>query len=451
MQKERYLFLPIETISRELDGKLLLATAAAREGFKVIIGRKDPVLRKAIEIGSGIFFYKDHAGSGWMFNRLKKNGVQSVALDEEGLVILNSKAYLSRIGTETVLQNLSRIFTFGEKTKTIIEKQYPGLHTPVLSVGNPRFDLIRPAFRSLYNKEVDLIKKKYNTFILINTKFAAFNYAKFYKESFLDRHKKRKNITSEKLNEIQKKIDYYSRVMDEYVSMIFFCAKKHPKINFVLRPHPSEELSTWKEKLKSLSNVFVIRKKGVLPWILASEGVIHTSCTTGIEAFVAGKPVYQYNPVYEKDMESVLPNRVSTYIGSKEEMADVIGFRKNEAKSLIDLEKKDILKKHLENLDGPYAYEIILQELKKIKIDRKANPLNIKPFHIFKETIKGIVREYLYFMGIGKFKHINSKFIRLKKSFLEYRLNFMNKAMEGKETKLSIKKIDRDTYLIKQP
>ena len=39
--KRRWLFLPIETKVRELDGKLLLAATAAERGWGVILGHKD--------------------------------------------------------------------------------------------------------------------------------------------------------------------------------------------------------------------------------------------------------------------------------------------------------------------------------------------------------------------------------------------------------------------------
>ena len=51
-------YLPIETVSRELDARCLLAYELKQSGIKVVLGPKGAVTDLASKIGSGVFFDK---------------------------------------------------------------------------------------------------------------------------------------------------------------------------------------------------------------------------------------------------------------------------------------------------------------------------------------------------------------------------------------------------------
>ena len=57
-KKYKWLILPIETKVRELDGKVLLAAAAAERGWGVILGHKDTSVQDSAGI-KGIALEKD--------------------------------------------------------------------------------------------------------------------------------------------------------------------------------------------------------------------------------------------------------------------------------------------------------------------------------------------------------------------------------------------------------
>ena len=61
-RRYKWLFLPLETKVRELDGKLLLAAIAAERGWAVIIGRKNSVAEFTSDI-RGIVIDKDGLAS----------------------------------------------------------------------------------------------------------------------------------------------------------------------------------------------------------------------------------------------------------------------------------------------------------------------------------------------------------------------------------------------------
>ena len=97
-KNKKTLFLPIETIARELDSKVLLAYRALEKGYSVVVGTKGAVKKTARAYGSGIYFYKDHSPlSALLLQELHAAGLKIAVLDEEGLVWQSSSMYARRV------------------------------------------------------------------------------------------------------------------------------------------------------------------------------------------------------------------------------------------------------------------------------------------------------------------------------------------------------------------
>jgi hypothetical protein len=64
----------------------------------------------------------------------------------------------------------------------------------------------------------------------------------------------------------------------------------------VLRPHPSESLEFYRLAFTYFKNVVVTNEGSVLKWIRSADLVVHSNCTTGIEAVLAGRPVLNLLP-----------------------------------------------------------------------------------------------------------------------------------------------------------
>src|SRR6185369_9253189 len=63
-----------------------------------------------------------------------------------------------------------------------------------------------------------------------------------------------------------------------------------PEVSVVLRPHPSERIDTWVTAFNAHPRLTVVREGAPIPWILASEALVHTNCTTGVEAIGLDHP-----------------------------------------------------------------------------------------------------------------------------------------------------------------
>jgi hypothetical protein len=82
----------------------------------------------------------------------------------------------------------------------------------------------------------------------------------------------------------------------DFVMLIKEIALRHPDHTVVFRPHPSESLDFYRLAFKYFKNVAVTNEGSVLNWIRSADLVIHSNCTTGIEAVLAGRPVLNLLP-----------------------------------------------------------------------------------------------------------------------------------------------------------
>ncbi len=112
----RWLILPIETKVRELDGKLLLAAIAAERGWAVALGPTESIVAATIGV-QGVVLEKDGYFGNPRIGPFLKAGNHVCALDEEGLVYLNSSDYYRRRLDEANLRRLNLAFVWGENQK----------------------------------------------------------------------------------------------------------------------------------------------------------------------------------------------------------------------------------------------------------------------------------------------------------------------------------------------
>ncbi|WP_272480005.1 surface carbohydrate biosynthesis protein [Aquibacillus koreensis] len=287
--KKGIIYLPVEVKVRELDAKLLLAYYAAKNGFLVVIGDHEMVEIATGKFKQGIFFSKGypHGFRKRVITSAINNGHTVVELDEEGL-IMNRKRYLRDRMKKDMLQLVTHEYCWGGNQKDIIIDAYPEYREKCHVVGNPRFDLLKPKFRDIYNDDAENIKQLHGDFVLINTRFSQYNSANGKKENVHFRH--------------IKKLFYY------FIEMIKNICEKFPDLNFIVRPHPGEDFSSYRKALSQYKNVHVIHEGNIIKWILASRVIIHNGCTSGIEAFLLGKPVISYVPITTNKIESNLPN-----------------------------------------------------------------------------------------------------------------------------------------------
>lgn len=469
---EKILYLPIETQSRELDSKLLLAHAALKRGYKVFIGSRGAILRIAKKNGFGVYLAKDYKLRSFpqVCDSTRPHYI-FVGLDEEGLVFIDDDKYLKRKNL-TELKNLDIILTWGDYQRNVIAKKYPALSHKAFSVGNPRFDLLRPEVSPYFERYASNAKFSYKgNYVLINTNFAPGNMSVQYKLDYYNHVKREYELSNIEVDQgiadyILERKDYYNMLFNKYVEMLLEVAPLYPNITFIIRPHPSEDIDTWRNHV-NLPNVTVIREGNVIGWIKNSIAVIHTGCTTGIEAWAIQKPVIQYNPCENPNQESPLPNRFGYKATTISKLCKLIDEAFS-GKLTIDesyIKQIKIAKPFIKNITGKYSTERILDVIESItgKIDCKNNNnLNIYwKQHAIKLKIKHIVARLLRnnepivnkVFGIKKSNSLLFKSLKISgitESYVNKMLKTYDYIQNKEGQEYIIKEILLDTFIIER-
>lgn len=97
----------------------------------------------------------------------------------------------------------------------------------------------------------------------------------------------------------------------------------------VIRPHPSESVNAWKTLLGSRGRIAVVRDGDVLPWILASKGVVVHGSTTAVQAVLLDKITLQYGVKHELGVTDSLPFSLPTNVANSKQAVDLIFGQKN--------------------------------------------------------------------------------------------------------------------------
>ncbi len=467
---KKILFLPIEIVEREFDSKLLLAFEALKRDYIVCLGHYLKLPKYAEKAGVGYYLHKAHTDyrAKKLFIPLTEQGVVCGALDEEGLVFPSFEHYRrNRVGEGLSFEYLRNVFTWGQIQCDELLKKYPNSKAQIISTGNPRIDLLKPPFQGFYKKTVTSIKRKYGNFVLINTNFGAWNYSPAFKRNYFDNMKYYGNIsTPEEELRLKEKIEYYKYRYNSFVGMIKKLATEISPIQIIVRPHPAENHEKWKEDLKSIKNVKVIFNGSVVQWIQASMCMIHSGCTTGIEAFIMGKPVIRFQPNYNSKFESILTNSLGDEYTTTEHLIYCVkNILSGQYKFTGHDEQSQKLSEWISNAFNSYASCEIMNAIGKEKIHisdvthifskrnnsckkRLKNYLKIVKLWMIKCPLVGT---FLPKKTRSKLYHQTQRFKGINRVEIQKKLSWFSKEISRNDSELfSIKKIENDVFLIEK-
>ncbi len=363
----RRLILPVEIFNREFDAKVLLSCFAAERGFSVIIGAKREINLSLGTLPASLYLPINLSNRNETTNHLLTNlGHTLVGVDEEAIVYCSPEVYVKeKLGPKVFPQ--ARLFlAWGPENARIwkSQKNYNGM--PVHITGNPRTDLLRPELRKYWHPKVEHIRNQFGKMILINTNFGKLNNFRSNKGD----EKKALHTAAHSPDQV----DQHELGMAQHRSVLFHyfqemvgqVAQAFPNHTVLIRPHPSESHETWKQAAKSCSNVHIHFEGHVTPWLLASDAIIHNSCTTGLEGYLLHRPVFSFQPITSEHFDKKLPNSLSQRATSIEELIDLIRISLSSPSKVTrngSIDKSQLVKQYLAFLDGPFASETIVDVL----------------------------------------------------------------------------------------
>ncbi len=445
---DKWLYIPVEIKVREIPAKILLAAVAARNGYKVILGRKAEISKYINSFPAGIFLgFGAQKNFTKEYSNLKKNGFAVAIMDEEGLVTFSDDIYKRLRLSDDTLNESALFLAWGKKQSNILN-QAP---CPVYETGNVRFDILRPEFRHLLEKEVQSINERFGKTILINSSFGSCNHFDG-KERYFTALKEKKIIQNKEDAKFYKRyFELKENVFRAYMEAIPEIAKEFPDHTIIVRPHPSEDYDAWKDAARGADNVVIVHEGSIHPWLIACDAVIHHFCTTALEAFVSDTASIGYRPFRDDKIENDLTYRGSLPAETQKEL--MTALHKIVDGEIEDLQKirkqqRPALKEHIENIEGPFAFENILKAFDRHAITTSTK-ISMCKVHMRKgRTLLGNLYRFLK-RGMRPYQknYMDHKFSSLGKEEIESIISDIGKTVPGLEN-IKIKKIDKFCFLI---
>jgi len=361
--------LPVETVSRDLESRLLLACELARRGHDSVIGKKEELHQYMYQYEKP-FIYIAKGANSELDSKIREMGGVLCILDEEGGVFPRSISNVAMMLPDSTVTNLELYFAWGEEIRNGLLSQKKMLQNgQIIITGNPRFDLCRAEFSQYHEAMLcgkEAVKPDY---VLINTNFAFINHelgchgrVQLDKDNpLLQDHDKKVGGTYFNSEKFGKEEEYQQNVFAGFVDMIKNVAQMFDKKDIVIRPHPVENLKTYEKVFSGINNVYVIRQGSSLSWIHDASVVIHHDCTTGLEAMLMRKLTISYCPVFDSDQVQWLPVEAGYKVSELDDLLRIL--QENEAGKIPEtsfMSKYDfkLIEKYIANV-GVYSAGII--------------------------------------------------------------------------------------------
>lgn len=453
------IYLHVEISVRELDSKLLLGTLAASKGHQVIISDLIGILRgvKSKTLAPGIFHTKSLTPSRDKTARHKlliDKGFGITSIDEEGA--LNDHGYDSFAKarySEDMIGQTQAVFGWGTEDTETLKKYYPNYAHKIYKTGSPRADLWGKTFSDYWNVPSTLPNKP---FLLISCNVGYANNVRTFGEIIqMENDRGRLKRVSEYLEtQIGRTYEDYKKII-EYIKAIKYLSKNNDDYDIVLRPHPAEDVKTWKIMLQDIPNVHVIRDGPINVWIKNAFAVMHNSCTSALEATIQKKPLVTYVP-YEQKYNPTLANELGHQVSTQEELKKKINEIYNSSKLRSEREEDDLLPSIITKkifIDNKLSVERIIDIWEKTSEGNFSNDSNIKKYKYllnydkYKKKFKNLIKKFFLIKSISK--NIEPKFQVLNKDDISERVKKFQQILNINE-KLECEVLSEKTILIKR-
>ena len=368
------LYLPIEEAKRELDARLLLAVLALEAGFRVVIGQQWLMIRNVGNFHRGVYFFKgmNNIQRNWMIVA-KRCAHKICAIDEEVTAIADFDFILKEI-SESALNLTDRIFLQGPYQDYVYKTRFPHHEHRFSTTGNPRWDLLKENFRHFYTSEVQEIRQEVGDYILLNTNFGFANSYWGDPNRFVATAKQVGYVDVDDPFDCKWLIDQHefeNKNLQQFSALAARLARRHPDQRIVLRPHPAENTDFWHNRLPPESGVTIATDRSAIPWILASNVLIHNTCTTGIESFLLNHPTIAYCAFSNWVEEIFIANVVTPRVTDDAALDQMVDWALTDPDDMVTRQKaryREALSEHYGYLDKDLATNRILEEIKSLSI-----------------------------------------------------------------------------------
>jgi surface carbohydrate biosynthesis protein len=409
----KIIFFPIDTVMRELDWQLMIACQLSKLGIVSIIGHKQFIQHAHEKSKNCIWFGRLGASNGRsegdlrILNYGNENNTHFLFLHDEGAFFSN-KNYINDVEHVHPYEMMEesdnfKMLTWGKYQADALLKLSGKHNLNIRVIGMPRFDLYLKQYDWLDQDKVARIHDKYGNFILINTKFVQSNSNEYNAGSINKRHTKTYTINQQK--EINDCFDNWQKVNENwasFVKMLSLLFLAYPSKKFIIRAHPSEDSTFYENVFGHYTNVKIIRQGDARPWIKACEAIVHSGCTTGFEAILAGKKVINYMPAgIDSDFNISIAEEAGALAVNPQQVIEYL----NTDVKFVYQSFSEIAKQKLLNISSP-SIPLALELIEQTKTS--SNPAVCVMDNLFTNKLKLLKYRYYDNIKLKKSRGLNS-------------------------------------------
>lgn len=354
--KAKSIYIPIEIKHRELQSQLLLAALAAQKGYFVYVGSKKTIHQMVLKKkkNNGIFLYKGGHDLE-LLRKIKQKTEAYCIIDQEIGPVFNEAFFVKRLDKENQAA-IDRYFAYDERVAKLASNTYPYLDKKAVVVsGWPRSDLWKNRWAHLYKHQALKIQKKYGSFFLFSSNFGFTSSDRIKKIEQEIKNEENVYFKRVYLESAKKKYQEYTLFID----WIKRFSSKNKNHKIVIRPHPAENHKAWFDDLKDIKNVDIVYEGEITPWISACRGLLHTGCTTSLQAH------YMYKHVGFIQLQSSIDDNYKQSMDVSDTIKDV----EQQLSWMDEVTKKNSTLKNKINADSTQeATNIIMNEFLNLEV-----------------------------------------------------------------------------------
>ncbi len=376
------IYIHIEVKAREFESRMLLALAAAERGHSVVLGSREETVDLAAAglLTPGIVHDKcvtPYSKKLGRMEAMRARGHLITSQDEEHGLLYDSYDDFARMRySATSIGMADRVFLWGQFDHEVIARTYPDHADRFVACGSPRVDLwrqdVRPVLSPALKAACDagpLVLVPSN-FVLALNAGRIWDFIKLQNDLYRKQRADAAGVLagSAQFGETSlfRRTALQFELIRHFVRMIRSLSRSFPQASIVVRPHPAEDARAWPALLgRGLANVTVSADGALINWIKKARVVVHNSCTSGLEAAVAGVPRIAYRPVRSK-YEASVPNSVSYPAGSLPDLTAAVGRLLSGQALELPAENRAaadrVLASRFANLEGSLAADRIVRE-----------------------------------------------------------------------------------------
>lgn len=299
-------YIKIEILARELEGRLLLGLVAAERGHTVLLGDLTSLLSHRTWLPPGVFHDKSLTPSRRkvaLHARLASTGFAVTSQDEEhGLLQTDYGAFAASRYSEETLAAASAVLAWGPHDGAHLRSRYPAAAEKVRTTGSPRTDTWREDFRGrhagLRLPGIDPSRP----YVLFASNLSALNRNRFWvmlrdmRPNYFIREEDGGSIEMDAYRNLAFEMAHIPRV----VEMLRSLPASIPGLQVVVRPHPSEDPSAWQDILGPVEGLRVDASGILGAWLHGARALLHHGSTSALEAAAGSTPVVSLQPAGEQ-------------------------------------------------------------------------------------------------------------------------------------------------------